>query len=84
MKLDGKAAAWTFGLAWGGLMLCVGAGNLVNGAYGQAFLDVMASVYPGYHAEGTFADAIVGALYGIVDGAIGGLVLAWLYNRLSA
>ena len=84
MKLDLKAAALTSGLLWGAMMLLVGVGNSVNGSYGQAFLDVMASVYPGYHAAGTLGDTIVGALYGTVDGAIGGLVLAWLYNRLTA
>jgi len=83
MKLNVKAAALTLGLVWGGLILLVGLGNLINGSYGQAFLDVMASVYPGFHAAGTFGDAIVGTLYGLVDGAIGGLVLAWLYNRLT-
>ena len=84
MKLDVKAATLTFGLIWGAMMLLIGAGNLVNGSYGQAFLDAMASVYPGYHAAGTAGDMIVGALYGTVDGAIAGLVVAWLYNRLSA
>ena len=26
---------------------------------------------------------IVGALYGLVDGAVAGYVVAWLYNKLS-
>lgn len=84
MRLDSKAAALTPGLPWGAMMLLVGAGNFVTGSYGQAFLDVMASVYTGYHAAGTLGDTIIGALYGTVDGAIGGMVLAWLYNRLAA
>ena len=84
MKLDLKAAALTSGLLWGAMMLLVGVGNSVNGSYGQAFLDGMASVYPGYHAAGTLGDTIVGALYAAADGAVGGLVLAWLYNRLAA
>ena len=64
-------------------MLLAGVANSVGGGYGQAFLGVMASVYPGYNATGTLGDAVVGALYGLVDGAIGGAVLAWVYNRLS-
>jgi hypothetical protein len=40
----------------------------------------MASVYPGYDASGTICSVIVGTLYGVVDGAIAGLVFAWLYN----
>jgi hypothetical protein len=65
-------------------MLLTGVIYVVGGTYGKAFLDVMASVYPGYHAAGTFGDAIVGTLYGVADGAIGGAVFAWLYNLLSA
>ena len=84
MKLDLKGMALTIGLVWGGAMLLAGVANAIGGGYGQAFLDVMASVYPGYHATGTFGDAIVGTLYGGVDGAVCGVVLAWLYNRLSA
>ncbi len=83
MKLDVKGFALTFGLVWGGAMLLVGVANSIGGDYGQAFLGVMASVYPGYSATGAVGDAIVGALYGLVDGAVGGAVLAWLYNRLS-
>ncbi len=83
MKLDVKGMALAFGLVWGGSMLLVGVAEAVGADYGQAFLAVMASVYPGYSATGAFGDAIVGALYGLVDGAVGGAVLAWLYNRLS-
>ena len=83
MKLDVKGMALTFGLVWGGAMLLVGVANVISGSYGQVFLVVMASVYPGYTATGTFGAVIVGTLYGLVDGAIGGAVLAWLYNRLS-
>ena len=47
MKLDVKGFALTFGLVWGGAMLLVGVANSLGGDYGQAFLGVMASVYPG-------------------------------------
>ena len=83
MKLDVKAMALTFGLLWGGAMLLVGVVNMITGNYGQLFLALMASLYPGYYVGGTMKDAIVGALYGLVDGGIGGAVLALLYNRLS-
>ncbi len=83
MKLDVKAMAFTIGLLWGAAMLLAGVAYLISDGYGEAFLDVMASVYPGYHASSNFGDVIVGTLYGLVDGAVGGAVLAWLYNRLA-
>ena len=83
MKLDVKGMALTFGLLWGGAMLLVGVVNMISGDYGQLFLAVMASLYPGYYVGGTMKDAVVGAIYGMVDGGIGGAVLALVYNRLS-
>jgi hypothetical protein len=83
MKLNVKGMTLAFGLIWGGAMLFTGVAHVIGGGYGQAFLDVMASIYPGFHGAGTFGDAIVGTLYGVVDGATGGAVFAWLYNLLS-
>jgi len=83
MKLDVKAMALTFGLLWGGAMLFVGAVNMISGDYGQLFLAVTASLYPGYYVSRGFGDLVVGASYGLVDGGIGGALIAWLYNRLS-
>ncbi len=83
MKLDVKAMAFTIGLVWGAAMLLTGVAYVISGGYAEAFLDVMASVYPGYHASSNFGDVIVGTLYGLVDGAVGGAVIAWLYNRFA-
>jgi hypothetical protein len=49
--------------------------------YGVAFLELMDGLYPGY-APGGFGSVIMGSLYALVDGAIGGAVFAWLYNRI--
>jgi len=82
MRLDLKAMAITAGLLWGVLaMFLTGLANLIWSGYGQGFLDVMASVYPGYHATGSFVEVIVGTLYGLVDGAVCGAIFAWVYNR---
>ncbi len=81
MKLNVKALAITGALIWGILaMLLTGIANLIWPSYGREFLQVMASVYPGYHATRSFAQVIVGTLYGLVDGAVCGAVVAWLYN----
>lgn len=84
MKLSVKGLALTLGLVWGILgMFLVGLSNLIWAGYGQSFLEVMASVYPGYHATASFGQVIVGTLYGIVDGAVAGAVFAWVYNRFA-
>ena len=81
MKLNIKAMAISLGLIWGFLaMFLVGLANLVWPGYGQAFLDVTASLYPGYTATASFGQVILGSLYGLVDGAVAGAVFAWIYN----
>jgi len=80
MKLNVKALALTAGILWALAVLFVGAVNLIWSGYGRAFLQLMASIYPGYHAAGSPGDLIVGTLYALVDGAIGGLVFGWVYN----
>jgi len=85
MRLDSKALALACGLLWGGAILVVGLAattlGVTDGAYyGKDFLLVMASVYPGYDGVPQVGDVVVGTLYGLVDGAIGGLLLGWLYN----
>ena len=44
----------------------------------------MASVYPGYNATPSIGQVIIGTLYGVLDGAVGGAVFAWLYNTCAA
>ncbi len=84
MKLSIKGMAIACGLMWGALMILgVGMLNLAWPSYGREFLQVVASIYPGYHATRSFGQVIVGALYGLVDGAVAGAILAWLYNRFA-
>jgi hypothetical protein len=81
MRLNVKAIAFASAVLWGLLaMFLTGIANLIWPSYGQEFLRLMASVYPGYSATPSFLQVIVGALYGIADGAIGGALFAWLYN----
>ena len=80
MKLSVKALACTISLLWGGAMLVLGVLNMVIPPYGADILVVMGSVYPGIYGAGTMSEALLGAAYGAVDGALGGLLIAWLYN----
>jgi hypothetical protein len=61
----------------------LGLANLAIPAYGSAFLQGVGSVYPGFYHARTFADVLVGTVYGSVDGALGGALLAWLYNSIA-
>ena len=83
MKLNLKALALTAGILWALAIFITGAANLIWPSYGEAFLRIMASVYPGYKATRTIGDLIVGILYALVDGAICGLVFGWLYNLFA-
>ena len=83
MKFNIGVLALAVGLYWGGAILIVGVSNLIWPGYGSAFLQLAASIYPGYKADATFGQVIVGTLYGLVDGAIGGAIFAWLYNWLA-
>lgn len=80
MKLDVKGLAVAVGLLTGGMFLVVGLANLAWTGYGRSLLDVAASFYPGYGGPAGFGSVLVVTLYGLVDGAVGGALLAWLYN----
>lgn len=83
MRFNLTALSVTAGLLWGGAILLVAFANLVWPSYGRAFLELVASIYPGYDAGSTLGQAIVATLYGVVDGVIGGFLFGWLYNFLS-
>ena len=83
MRLSIKGLALASGILWGMAMLGMGLANLIWANYGQQFLQMMASAYPGYHATRSIAEVIVGTLYGFVDGFIAGAVFAWLYNQFA-
>ena len=84
MYFNTKALAFTSGVIWGGALLFVGLANLAWADYGQAFLNVMASVYPVYKATASIGQVMLATVYGLVDGAVAGLIFGWLYNRLAA
>lgn len=84
MKFSLKGLALASGILWGGCILLVGLGNLIWPEYGTALLDLARSVYPGYAQTTGFWGVIVGTGYAFVDGALAGLIFAWLYNLLAA
>jgi hypothetical protein len=83
MRLSLRSLALACGLLWGGAILFVGLLNLAYPSYGMEFLKLASSVYPGFHNLRKFVDVLVGTGYGVVDGAIAGLLLGWLYNLFT-
>lgn len=83
MTLNIKALALALAILWGGCLLLVGLANLASPTYGVAWLQLAAAIYPGYHGPAGLGSVLVVTLYGLVDGAIGGAIIAWLYNRMA-
>jgi hypothetical protein len=83
MRLDVTALGMAGGVFWGVAVLAVAAANLVWPSYGMAFLDLAASIYPGYHAGTGVGSVVAGTLYAVVDGAVGGALFGLLYNFLA-
>ena len=81
MKLDAKALALACAILWGAAVMVVALVNLALGGYGQHFLELLSSFYPGYHATHSIGQVILVTIYAFFDGLIGGLVFGWLYNR---
>lgn len=83
MTLNVKAFTLTVGIIWAGAVLTVGLTNLIWNDYGVAFLQVVASIYPGYEGSPTAGNLVIATLYALVDGGFGGLVFAAIYNMFA-
>ena len=81
MKLNVKAFALAFGLIWGlGLFVLTWWIIMFEGASGE--VPFLGWLYRGYaiSPEGS----VIGLVWGLVDGTIGGAIFAWLYNVFAA
>ena len=83
MSLNIKALALTTACIWGGCLFLTGLANLAFPAYGLAWLRLAASIYPGYQGPAGLGSVILVTAYGLVDGAVGGMLFGWLYNRMA-
>ena len=83
MRFNITALSLTAGLFCGAWILVVGSANLIWPSYGRAFLEIAASIYPGYHPGPAIGSVITGTLYALVDGVVAGAVFGWFYNLLS-
>lgn len=70
-------------VCWGTGVFLVALMNWIRPGYGQAFLDGLASVYPCCQGEASLASVLILTGWALLDGAIGGLILALVYNMAS-
>jgi hypothetical protein len=82
MKLNPKVTAITLAILWGGCVALVAVLNRIWPGYGVDFLNLTASIYPGFHPGG-LRHAAIGTCYALLDGAVIGAVLAWLHNKVT-
>ena len=80
MKLNIKATAIAFGLVWG-IFLFVITWWIILLEGSSDTTTFIGKFYLGYSL--TPIGSIIGFVWGLVDGAIGGVMFAWLYNRFS-
>ena len=80
MKFNIAAAAIACGIGFAIALGIAGGLNMYFEGYGEPFLEMVASIYPGYKATGTVGDLLTGCFYAAVDGIIAGGGLALLYN----
>lgn len=79
-KVDVKALGLAMGIVWGAVMFLLGIMNMLLN-WGGALEEVMSSLYIGY--KPTFLGSIIGGFWGFFDAGIGGVIMGWLYNKLS-
>ena len=80
-KLDAKAFGLTLGILWAVGVFFMSLIAMISTGYLHNIVDFFTTVYLGYDLS--FLGVIAGVLWGFFDGAIGGFVIAWLYNKLS-
>lgn len=79
MKLEVRAFASAFGLVWGvGIFLLTWWIILFEGVTHE--VTWIGRVYRGFDISPV--GSLVGLIWGLLDGAIGGAIFAWAYNRL--
>jgi hypothetical protein len=80
MRLSLRAAVIAAAILWGGALFLVGLINFADPNYGTSFLQMTNSVYPWFHSTHSIGSVLGRTIEGAFDGAIAGILFAWLYN----
>ncbi|MDD5044196.1 MAG: bacteriophage holin [Candidatus Omnitrophica bacterium] len=79
-KLNVRALGLALGIVWSMCIFLLGIFAMSWG-WGMKWLESISSFYIGYKA--TFLGSIIGAIWAFFDAGIGGVLIAWLYNKLN-
>ena len=80
-KLNIKAFGLAAGIIWAAGIIIMGIIAMIAPGYAGGFVIILGSMYIGYKA--TVIGCLIGGIWGFIDAGIGGLALAWLYNKLA-
>jgi hypothetical protein len=83
MKFSLMAITLSSAVLWGLAMLLAGLLHLAVPSYGGEFLRMMSSVYPGVDTAPTLGRVLIGAIYGLADGAVAGWLFGLLYKAFA-
>jgi len=77
-RLSVRGLGLALGVTWGIGVLMLGLVGALG--WGRAMVDVLGSLYLGFRP--TLLGSVIGGAWAFLDGMLGGIVIAWLYNRL--
>jgi len=75
-----RAFALTCGIFWAASLILIATLTMKTGL-GLSFVNMVSEVYLGYGP--TLVGALLGAMWGFLDGLVCGAIFAWLYNKIA-
>ncbi|MFQ5863232.1 MAG: bacteriophage holin [Candidatus Brocadiales bacterium] len=80
-KLSIKALGLAVGVVWSVYVIFLG---LLAGYmdWGTPFVELLGSLYIGY--KPSLTGSLIGGVWAVVDGAIAGVIIAWVYNKFAS
>ena len=81
MKWNTKRVALAGGIIWAAGMFATTIISIYTNGYAREFLNIMASIYPGYTIS--LAGSVIGAIYGFLDVFVLVYIFTWIYKKLG-
>ena len=78
IRLDIRAFGLMLGFIWSASVFVIGIISMTS-QWGAKIVKLFATIYIGYGT--TILGSLIGAFWGFIDGAITGVLIAWVYNR---